>query len=135
MLSAFRTSAEGLLRHAASGDLADRIIDQIGRGVSTAERRSWERSLPVLGQDLVDAGLGQVEMLVEYQLPLTSKRVDVVLAGTHPQTDEDSYVVVELKQWSRAESYEGSDRLVLVEHVHRPRLHPGMQVGDYCEYL
>ncbi|MEU5550080.1 DUF2075 domain-containing protein [Micromonospora sp. NPDC047793] len=135
MLSAFRTSAEGLLRHAANGDLADRIIDAIGRRVSPAERRSWERSLPVLAQDLADAGLGQVEMLVEYQLPLTSKRVDVVLVGTHPRTDEDSYVVVELKQWSRAESYEGSDTLVLVEHAREPRLHPGVQVSDYCEYL
>ncbi|MFV2116789.1 DNA/RNA helicase domain-containing protein [Micromonospora sp. LOL_025] len=103
--------------------------------MSASERRSWSRSLLVLGQDLADAGLGQVEVLVEYQLPLTSKRVDVVLAGVDPRTAEDSYVVVELKQWSQAESYEGSDRLVLVEHARGPRLHPGMQVGDYCEYL
>ncbi|MEU7932436.1 DUF2075 domain-containing protein [Micromonospora echinofusca] len=89
----------------------------------------------MLGQDLADAGLGQVEVLVEYQLPLTSKRVDVVLAGVDPRTAEDSYVVVELKQWSQAESYEGSDRLVLVEHARGPRLHPGVQVSDYCEYL
>ncbi|MEU2666806.1 DUF2075 domain-containing protein [Micromonospora sp. NPDC007220] len=103
--------------------------------MSPSERRSWSRSLLVLGQDLADAGLGQVEVLVEYQLPLTSKRVDVVLAGVDPGTAEDSYVVVELKQWSQAESYEGSDRLVLVEHARGPRLHPGVQVGDYCEYL
>ncbi|MGC4791744.1 DNA/RNA helicase domain-containing protein [Micromonospora sp. DT178] len=103
--------------------------------MSASERRSWSRSLLVLGQDLADAGLGQVEVLVEYQLPLTSKRVDVVLAGVDPRTAEDSYVVVELKQWSQAESYEGSDRLVLVEHARGPRLHPGVQVGDYCEYL
>nr|WP_258544715.1 DUF2075 domain-containing protein [Micromonospora provocatoris] len=135
MLSAFRTSADGLLRYATAGTLADRIAEQIGHNVSAAERRSWERSLTVLGQDLADAGLGQVEVLVEYQLPLTSKRVDVVLAGMHPRTASDSYVVVELKQWSQAESFEGSDRLVLVEHARGPRLHPGVQVGDYCEYL
>ncbi|KKK05149.1 ATP-binding protein [Micromonospora sp. HK10] len=134
-MSAFRTSADGLLRCATSGTLSDRIAEQIGHNVSAAERRAWERSLTVLGQDLVDAGLGQVEMLVEYQLPLTSKRIDVVLAGVHPKTTDDSYVVVELKQWSQAESYEGSDRLVLVEHARGPRLHPGVQVGDYCEYL
>ncbi|MGK5519015.1 DNA/RNA helicase domain-containing protein [Micromonospora sp. URMC 107] len=134
-MSAFRTSADGLLRYAAAGTLADRIAEHIGHNVSPAERRSWERSLPVLGQDLADAGLGQVEVLVEYQLPLTSKRIDIVLAGVHPKTAEDSYVLVELKQWSQAEAYEGSDRLVLVEHVRSPRLHPGVQVGDYCEYL
>ncbi|MFG3705987.1 DNA/RNA helicase domain-containing protein [Micromonospora sp. NPDC047670] len=103
--------------------------------MSASERRSWSRSLAVLGNDLADAGLGQVEVLVEYQLPLTSKRVDVVLAGVDPRTSDDSYVIVELKQWSQAESYEGSDRLVLVEHARGPRLHPGVQVGDYCEYL
>ncbi|SCG69963.1 DUF2075 domain-containing protein [Micromonospora inositola] len=134
-MSAFRTSADGLLRLATSGTLADRIAEQVGHAVSPSERRSWERSLPMLAQDLADAGLGQVEMLVEYQLPLTSKRVDVVLAGVHPKNADDSYVVVELKQWSQAESYEGSDRLVLVEHARGPRLHPGVQVGDYCEYL
>jgi len=134
-VSAFRTSADGLLRYAAGGALADRIAEHIGHNVSASERRSWERSLPVLAQDLADAGLGQVEMLVEYQLPLTSKRIDVVLAGTHPRTAEDSYVVVELKQWSRVESYEGSESLVLVEHAATPRLHPGVQVEDYCEYL
>ncbi|MEU9510191.1 DUF2075 domain-containing protein [Micromonospora sp. NPDC048170] len=134
-MSAFRTSADGLLRLATSGVLADRITDHLGHNVSASERRSWSHSLAVLGQDLADAGLGQVEVLVEYQLPLTSKRVDVVLAGVDPRTADDSYVVIELKQWSQAESYEGSDRLVLAEHVRGPRLHPGVQVGDYCEYL
>ncbi|MFC3502208.1 DNA/RNA helicase domain-containing protein [Micromonospora krabiensis] len=134
-MSAFRTSVEGLLRLAGAGVLADRIAEQIGRNVSPAERRAWSRSLEVLGQDLADAGLGQVEMLIEYQLPLTSKRVDVVLAGVHPRSADDSYVVVELKQWSYAESYEGSDRLVAVEHARGARLHPGVQVELYCEYL
>ncbi|NJP31016.1 DUF2075 domain-containing protein [Micromonospora thermarum] len=135
-MSTFRTSAAGLLRLATAGVLADRIAEQVGHKVSPAERRSWSRSLAVLGEDLADAGLGQVEVLIEYQLPLTSKRVDVVLAGVDPRTNEDSYVVVELKQWSYAEAYEGSDRLVLVEHARGgPRLHPGVQVGDYCEYL
>ena len=106
-----------------------------GVHVSPAERRSWSRSLTVLAQDLVDAGLEKVEMLVEYQLPLTNKRADVVLAGTHPRTGEDSFVVVELKQWTRARSYDGSPTLVSVEHLGQPVLHPGLQVAGYCEYI
>ncbi|MEV4630430.1 DUF2075 domain-containing protein [Micromonospora sp. NPDC049523] len=106
-----------------------------GHGVGLAEKRSWSRSLSVLAQDLVDAGLGQVEVLAEYQLPLTSKRVDAILAGVDPRTGADSYVVVELKQWSYATAYEDSSTLVAVEHVRGPRLHPGEQVADYCEYL
>lgn len=137
-MSAFRVSAAGFLRLATEGSLADRVAEQVwmsGHGVSPAERRSWSRSLTILAQDLADAGLDDVEVLVEYQLPLTSRRVDVILAGVHPRTGEDSFVVVELKQWSYATRYEDSATLVDVEHAGGPRLHPGIQVGDYCEYL
>ncbi|OBQ53436.1 hypothetical protein A4U61_04400 [Streptomyces sp. H-KF8] len=75
-----------------------------GHRPSAAEVRSWERSIPALTVALNDAGLGEVEVEVrlEYVLPLNSKRADAVLAGVHPTTGEPSYVVVELKQWSRA---------------------------------
>jgi hypothetical protein len=137
-MSAFRRSAAGLLQLANAGTLPDLIAEQLwktGHGVSPAERRSWSRSLAVLARDLADAELHDVEVLVEYQLPLTTKRVDAVLAGVHPRTGEDSFVVVELKQWSYATAYEDSPTLMAVEHAAGPRLHPGIQVGDYCRYL
>ena len=135
-----RSSAAGLAALALDGTLGTRIAEQMvhatGRHVGAAEVRSWERSLPVLAQDLVQAGLDRVEVLVEHHLPLTSKRVDAILAGRHPRTGDPSYVVVELKQWSRAESYEGDPELVLVDGYPRdPRLHPVAQVRGYCDYL
>lgn len=133
-MTAFRASAANLLHIAVDGTLADRIVQQRRQGAAPSERRSWAQSLPALARDLVDAGLGDIEMLVEYQLPLNSKRVDVILAGRHPRGGE-SFVVVELKQWSAARSYEGSDRLVEADHVPDPRLHPGLQVEGYCDYL
>jgi hypothetical protein len=48
--------------------LAEHLRMAAGINASPAERRSWDRSLPVLAQDLVQAGLSQVEMLIEYQL-------------------------------------------------------------------
>lgn len=90
----------------------------------------------MLRADLVDAGLGDVEMLVEYQLPLTSKRADVVLAGVDPVSGAPSYVVVELKQWSEAESFEDNDSLVRIGgYGQRGLLHPGLQVEGYCTHL
>ncbi len=75
-------------------------------------------------------------MLIEYQLPLTSQRADVVLAGQDRRTGGDVYVVVELKQWSHAELFEEDPELVLVEHMSGgPKLHPVLQVKGYCEYL
>lgn len=105
-----------------------------GHRPSPAEVRSWERSLSVLTNDLHDAGLDQVEILLEYRLPLTSRRVDAVLCGVHPRTTDSSYVVVELKQWSRAMAVDGTDDVVLDDGRGR-RLHPAAQVGGYCEYI
>jgi hypothetical protein len=89
----------------------------------------------VLVRDLIEAGLGNVEMLIEYQLPLTSRRADVVLAGVDRRTGGDAYVVVELKQWSQAELFEDSERLVVVEGMHRELEHPLIQVQGYCDYI
>ena len=43
-----------------------------------------QRSLPVLAQDLLEAGLDDVEVILEHALPLSSKRLDVLLAGSTP---------------------------------------------------
>lgn len=99
-----------------------------------AEQRSWERSLAVLAADLSDAGLEAVEVLVEYQLPLTSKRADVVLCGVHPRTGRASYLVVELKQWSHAHVLDGADDICVLEGLGE-RLHPAVQVRHYCLHM
>ena len=138
--SAFRDTATGVASLANEGTLAVRLAEQVRVGTghypTGAEIRSWERSLPVLARDLLEAGLGDVEVLLEHRLPLTTKRADVVLAGSDPRTGEDAYVVLELKQWSAVERYEDDDRLLLVDGVAGgPRLHPGLQVKGYCEYI
>lgn len=141
-LTAFRRSASSLSAYASPLEkglgelLSEHLRFTTGRSASPSEVRSWDRSLPVLASDLVDAGLGDVEMLVEYRLPLSGKRVDVVLAGHHPETNDHSYVVVELKQWSEAESWEEDAAMVLVPHQPGgPKLHPVLQVRGYCEYI
>ncbi|WP_444948118.1 DNA/RNA helicase domain-containing protein [Micromonospora ureilytica] len=92
-------------------------------------------SAAAMAKDLVQAGLGAVSMIIGFQLPLTSRQVDMVLAGVHPETGRDAYVVVELKSWTHAQSVEKSDSLVAVRHAGAAHLHPGVQVGAYCEYL
>jgi hypothetical protein len=136
----YRASADSLRSEAQAGRLAAHLAEQysfaLGRRAAESEVRSWERSLPVLAEDLRDAGLGQVEVLTEYQLPLSSKRVDAILAGVHPKTNNPSYVLVELKQWSQAEAHEDADDLCYVETYGRhPVLHPAEQVRRYCTFL
>jgi hypothetical protein len=135
-----RYTAAALAQAAATDSVAERLFEQIlyqaGRRSAPAEVRSWKRSLPVLAQDLVDAGLSDVEVLVEYQLPLTSQRADVVLAGVHPDTQLPSYVVVELKQWTSAHQWEDDPNLVEVDgQPGGPRSHPVRQVRNYCTHI
>src|SRR4051812_39524674 len=112
------------------------MAHQMNRSAPAAEVRSWDASLAALAVDLDQAGLGGVEVLAEYQLPLSSKRVDVVLAGEHPRRGGPSYVVVELKQWTTASLFEGEPELVVQPtYGPRPVLHPVPQVRAYGEYL
>lgn len=136
----FRSSASGVGAEALASTLVLRITEQFrvrhGYTPGVAEQRAWERSLPVLARDLVDAGLGDVEMLIEYQLPLSSKRIDAVLAGIHPKTGRPSYVLIELKQWSSATASVESPTLCTIEgYGHHEVLHPGEQVRRYCLFL
>lgn len=133
-----RSSAKGLSAYEAhlSDYLSEQMALRAGQVAGDAERRSWARSIPALQADLLDAGLGDVEVLLEYQLPLTSKRADVILAGRHPRTGLPSYVVVELKQWGAAERFEDSETLVRVEQYgDRAVTHPVEQVRGYVDYL
>jgi hypothetical protein len=133
-----RTSVEGFsaLELHFADLLAEQMSIQTGHRPAPGELKSWQRSVPVLRADLISAGLHDVEMLIEYQLPLTSKRADVVLAGRHPKTGDPSYLVVELKQWSSAERFEDSDHLVRVDlYGRRGVTHPSLQVAGYRDYL
>lgn len=102
---------------------------------SEAEKRSWRNSLPYLARDIDAAGLGDIDVFLEYRLPLTSQRVDVVLSGVHPATGDPSIVLVELKQWSQVATFQEDPQLLSVEGLPYPVLHPSRQVDGYRRYL
>ncbi|MFC9813342.1 DNA/RNA helicase domain-containing protein [Streptomyces virginiae] len=128
---ATRTHVEGRLARL----LTENFLHQHRHRPQPAEVHAWERSIPALINVLVEAGLGEIEMLLEYGLPLTSKRADVILAGEHPATGEPSYVVVELKQWSEAHPEAEEPLLCRIDAYGHPILNPIEQVRGYCDYL
>jgi hypothetical protein len=74
-------------------------------------------------------------VILEYQLPLTSKRLDCMICG-RDEVSTDQAVIVELKQWERCQS-STADKLVTswVGGMNREVLHPSVQVGQYQQYL
>ncbi|BAC69526.1 ATP-binding protein [Streptomyces avermitilis] len=135
----FRASAATVAVMALDGSLFLHLTEQFvrmhGYRPGPSEVRSWERSIPALTAALNEASLGDVEVMIEYALPLNSKRADAVLAGLHPATGEPAYVVVELKQWSQAAPDEDDPVLCHVDAYAHPVLNPIEQVRRYCEYL
>ncbi|WP_330182163.1 DUF2075 domain-containing protein [Nocardia sp. NBC_01503] len=136
-MALIRGSARYLLTEAQAGRLHEVLSEQARHQwehqVGVGEVRSWMRSLPPLLVELVDSGLEDVEVLIEHKLPHSPKRVDVILCGAHPRTGEVSYVLVELKQWSKAELLAAD--VVSIAAYSNPVLHPVAQVRGYCQYL
>jgi uncharacterized protein len=133
-----RDDAGSLLAKAEAKELHELLARQarirFDAATGVSEVRSWEHSLPPFLADVVEAGLGHVEVLLEHRLPYTPKRVDALLCGIHPATGRPSYVLVELKQWTNAESV--GDGLVHVpQYGDQPVLHPAEQVRRYCQQL
>ncbi|MEV7421596.1 MULTISPECIES: DUF2075 domain-containing protein [unclassified Streptomyces] len=138
-MALLRMSARALERTdpgALAEGLAERSLAELLRSAASAEVRAWRNSLPALARVLCDAGLEEVEVLLEYKMPYSSLRADALLAGTHPETGRPSYVLVELKQWSEARLVpETKDLCWLPGFGYRAHLHPVAQVRRYCEYL
>lgn len=135
----YRASCAQLRAQVLDGSLVPTIAERyryaLRHSAPPGEVRSWERSLHVLSADLIQAGLDDVEALVEHQLPFSSKRAEVVLCGVHPRTGRPSYVVVELKQWGGARLADDAGELCVVDSVPGTRLHPGVQVAGYCAFV
>ncbi|OWV13600.1 DUF2075 domain-containing protein [Micromonospora wenchangensis] len=138
MASAYQTTPARILELADAGRLVDEVgahLVAAGFSVQEPERESWRRSLPALARHLCALGFGHLDALVEYQLPRSSHRVDVILAGAEPITLRPAYLVLELKQWSAAERYDDEGCLLRGSWTSKPLLHPSVQVEAYCSYL
>ena len=128
--------------HEWSGDstlvtrLSEQMNFQMGNFPKDSEKRSWENSLRELTSVLLEVGLHDINVLIEYQLPYSSKRVDAILVGSNPKNSNPVIIAVELKQWTNAELFEGTHDVVkIAAYGNNPILHPALQVKNYCEYL
>jgi hypothetical protein len=81
--------------------------------------------------DMRDQGI-----LVELKLPLTSKRLDVMVTGSNPNVG-DAAVIVELKQWTEVGRSNITDCVTATYGGGHQKdvLHPSRQVGQYQRYL
>ena len=102
---------------------------------SVGEVTSWTNSLRAVSQVFQVALLTDNGILLELQLPLTSKRLDCLVTG-YDSGRVPNAVVIELKQWSGCEGASGKNEVsTFVGGNVRDVLHPAVQVGQYATYL
>ena len=107
---------------------------EFGRDAGKGEQRSWKNSLPQFSFSCMKAGLDQQGIIIEYQLPQSSRRLDVMLTGATP-AGEDHATVIELKQWEDCEPSDGEQVVTWVGGGNRDVLHPSAQTRQYVTYL
>lgn len=99
------------------------------------EIRSWQNSLRSLSMIIQYARLNDHGIMLEYQLPMTSKRLDCLISGKDSE-GKDNAVIIELKQWDKCERSSADNEVTTwLNGSLRDVLHPSVQVGQYRMYL
>jgi hypothetical protein len=119
-----------------AGMLATRYFEEFRYKPAPSEVNAWQNSLRAMANVLQLADLRDQGILVELKLPLTSKRLDVMVTGSNPDIG-DSAAIVELKQWTSVGRSNISDCVTVAYGAgyEKDVLHPSKQVAQYQRYL
>lgn len=104
--------------------------------VNRAETMAWQNSLPKMQQVLDDPMFSEeIQISLEYQIPLTSKRIDFLIGGLDENGCEH-IIVVELKQWEEAQRTSRDGIITaFTGGMVRAVAHPSYQVYSYAKTL
>lgn len=119
----------------SAGQIADilreRFKARLEQMPSDSEVRSWHHSLGAFADAIVGQGMDNAWVVLEYQLPLSSSRVDCIVVGTDAASSGQA-VLVEFKQWQTCQPSYVPEVVQLGNVDH---LHPSAQVRAYRQYL
>lgn len=113
--------------------ILDAYISHLGRSTSDNEILSWKNSMSYMDRILEDSEIpDDAGISIEYQIPLTSKRIDFIITGLNEQ-QQKQVIIIELKQWSSAELTD-KDALVKTRFQHgiSETSHPSYQAWSYA---
>ena len=113
------------------------MMSRFGRGTPESELRAWRNSLTYMGNIIGSSSIpADAGIAIEYGIPYTSKRVDLIVTGLN-DSGHNAAVIVELKQWSSAEAVPGKDGVVrtVVGGGIREVAHPSYQAWSYAEAI
>ncbi len=102
---------------------------------SPAEISAWRNSLRATSELFGYCRLDDHGVILEYQLPLSSKRLDCLVTGKDA-AHKGNAIIIELKQWEACQAADGDNEVMTyLGGGERQVLHPSVQVGRYRTYL
>lgn len=136
----YKGKIENFHKDVFSGIIAKKLEDlfielNIGKE-SIAEYRAWNNSLEAVSSTLLYANVNNdLEVAIEYQIPLTSKRVDFLISGLNKENKE-TVIAIELKQWQEVEKTNLENCIkTFVGGQNTVAAHPSQQILSYCQII
>ena len=101
-----------------------------------SEWRAWNNSMRCMKDVLDDEEIeNECKVAIEYQVPLTSRRVDFLICG-QDDNGSNNVVVVELKQWEDSEETDRPDIVkAFVGRCYKNLSHPSYQAYSYAKII
>lgn len=135
----YLSSSRDFISDTKEGRLAEKLknafMNNFRHHPSSAEVNSWQVGLIRLAWLLEEDSLLDLGILLEYQLPNTSKRVDCIIAGLDLAGNPNA-IIIEVKGWSDVFESDVEDCVATnIGGRRRDVLHPSKQVSNYQEYL
>lgn len=119
-----------------SDTIENEVARKLNRNSPRSEIASWENSLRFMMSALLDEAIpASAGVAIEYNIPLTNRRVDFILTGRN-HLRNDAAVIVELKQWQTVEKT-SKDAIVRtwLGNGLRETNHPSYQAWSYAALI
>jgi len=116
--------------------LIETLREKMHRNTPRSEVASWENSLGYMYKVLNTDIPGDCGVAIEYNVPLTAKRVDFIISG-YDEGGTEHADIIELKQWSEATKVSGQDAIVrtFTGGALRDVAHPSYQAWSYAQLI
>ena len=127
---------EDVFNNTIADNIDEAFFEHLGRHTSPNEVRSWQNSMQYMSRVVNTPELpDEAGVAIEYQIPLTAKRVDFIVSGLNSKKREQ-LVIVELKQWEQAEPTQKPGIVVTrFQHGKAETAHPSYQAWSYVYML
>ena len=136
----YRATKKQFVDDVFNDTIADNIdnafVEHLGRHTSPNEVRSWHNSMQYMYKVVNIPELpDEVGVAIEYQIPLTAKRIDFIISGLNAKKKEQ-IIIIELKQWDEAEPTQKPGVVVTrFQHGKAEVAHPSYQAWSYAYML